>query len=75
MGAASVSLGELTALYEGRLESVFPNDTVTDDSAVEPFTWCGRTTCHEGKPIAKPRVLIPVFPGTNCEYDTAAAFE
>ena len=75
MGAASVSLGELTALYEGRLESVFPNDTVKDDSAVEPFTWCGRTTCHEGKPIGRPRVLIPVFPGTNCEYDTAAAFE
>lgn len=32
-----------------------------------PLTYCGN--------LAKPRVIIPVFPGNNCEYDTALAFE
>ena len=38
------------------------------------FCWETKGRVRPAKPVAKPRVLIPVFPGTNCEYDTARAF-
>ncbi|MDR2647110.1 MAG: phosphoribosylformylglycinamidine synthase [Oscillospiraceae bacterium] len=73
-----IDLNELEALYENRLESVFPMRVKTEQRDIPPFSYLARSA--EGPAIrmgktAKPRVLIPVFPGTNCEYDTARAFE
>ena len=66
-------LAALQEAWEGELEDVFPYrgagervEAVSDSSHI-PLVYNGR--------IAKPRVVIPVFPGTNCEYDTARAFE
>ncbi len=73
MGAA-ISLEELQTIYEGKLEPVYPTDVPTEKKAVRSAT----CPLHSGIfPAVKrtcPRVLIPVFPGTNCEYDTAKAF-
>ncbi len=74
----ALDLAELQDAWEGALESVFPYRT-TDDAAadvdVEPITCDDKLPLVFGSTIAKPRVIIPVFPGTNCEYDTAHAFE
>jgi len=69
-----VSADELEALYEGRLNEVFPATVkkTYGTPAVSCFEAKGRV--RPATAIAKPRVLIPVFPGTNCEYDTARAF-
>ncbi|MBQ3116107.1 MAG: phosphoribosylformylglycinamidine synthase [Clostridia bacterium] len=71
----SVCLASLLKDYEDKLEPVFKcNDvkmTKGDIPAVEfnATTWISSPT-----KFAKPRVLVPVFPGTNCEYDTKKAF-
>ena len=69
-GGESVSLTELGALYEGRLESVYP---VAEAAAVTLPAYAYRAESRVAPAVkcARPRVLIPVFPGTNCEYDTA----
>ena len=65
-----LSAEELSALYEGRLESVYP---VAEGAAekVETFAYTAATRPAPAVKCARPRVLIPVFPGTNCEYDSA----
>ena len=69
-----ISADELEALYEGRLNEVFPATVkkTYGEPAVSCFEAKGRV--RPAAAIARPRVLIPVFPGTNCEYDTARAF-
>ena len=69
----TVDLAELQEAWEAQLESVFPYrgtgekvEAVICADAV-PLTYNGT--------IARPRVVIPVFPGNNCEYDSARAFE
>ncbi len=73
-GDQSVPADELEALYEGKLNGVFPA-TVKKEFA-EPMVGCfeAKDRVRPAAPVARPRVLIPVFPGTNCEYDTARAF-
>ncbi|MGI6150795.1 MAG: phosphoribosylformylglycinamidine synthase [Christensenellales bacterium] len=71
----SVDLAELEAAYSGRLEGVYPTNAEPGDGQAVPFSYCVDSWPKPGATIAKPRVLIPVFPGTNCEYDTANAFE
>jgi len=71
-----LKLDDLITIYEGKLEPVYPCNieqggeephNVSYEPAEAPvFTSCFKT--------AKPKVLIPVFPGTNCEYDSAKAF-
>ena len=69
-----ISADALEALYEERLNDVFPATVKKDyrEPAVSCFEAKGRV--RPATAIARPRVLIPVFPGTNCEYDTARAF-
>ena len=69
----SISLTELLALYEDRLEPVYICNIPNPDRNTEAFSF--RTSGHSAPIIknARPRVLIPVFPGTNCEYDSAKA--
>ena len=75
-----IDLSALQEAWEGGIESVFPYRTPSDEAAalpaVEPVSFsCGAPHVYAGEKIARPRVVIPVFPGTNCEYDTARAFE
>ena len=63
------------SLWKAPLEKVFPTKAYQGSEQVEsPLYDLGRVAVCSHK-IARPTVFIPVFPGTNCEYDTAAAFE
>ncbi len=70
-----ISLEKLQNVWESRLEPVFPCRIKTSDEKPEAYTYYAKEKITPAVKIAKPRVLIPVFPGTNCEYDTAKAFE
>ena len=70
-GNESVVMSELDALYEGKLESVYPMLEKDDAKAIETFSYTQKGAKAPAIKVAKPKVLIPVFPGTNCEYDTA----
>ncbi|MDY4518934.1 MAG: phosphoribosylformylglycinamidine synthase [Candidatus Spyradocola sp.] len=67
-------MAALQAGWEAKLQGVFPYLTPSRDDVVTSYRATGERLSAP-RPIAKPRVLIPVFPGTNCEYDTARAFE
>lgn len=71
----TVSLDNLQRIWEGKLEPVFPCRIKTTDTTPQTYSSSNRIQLSASAKIAKPRVLIPVFPGTNCEYDTARAFE
>ena len=60
--------------FEGTLDNVFPT-TAPASGEVQNLIFCARKQPHVVRNIVKPQVFIPVFPGTNCEYDTARAFE
>lgn len=66
------SIEELLALSERALEEIYPTKTA-DSGPVEPITWDKRSPAVCAHKTARPRVVIPVFPGTNCEYDSVRA--
>ncbi len=75
-GKEKIEQSRLLGIYEGKLEPVYPCNIV--EVGKMPLFDCdykGESTFHAKAHIAKPRVLIPVFPGTNCEYDTAKAWD
>ena len=74
MGEDRLLLSELLAIYENKLEPVYTCNIPTPAGSVENYTFRTRSALASEVKFAKPRVLIPVFPGTNCEYDTAKAF-
>ena len=70
-----LDLNELLSIYEDKLETIFPCNIKTEGKDIPAFSY--KATTYP-KPIIKtahPRVIIPVFPGTNCEYDTAKVME
>ena len=71
----TISLDNLQRVWEGKLEPVFPCRIKTTDATPETYSAPNTVKLSASAKIAQPRVLIPVFPGTNCEYDTARAFE
>jgi len=71
----TVSVDALLSAWESKLEPVYPCIIPTEDTKPEAFRYEKKTILTPSVKVAKPRVLIPVFPGTNCEYDTARAFE
>ncbi len=68
----AVSIDELLKLNESVLESVYPT-AAPAESRLETFTYTAGPVAAPAVKHAKPKALIPVFPGTNCEYDTARA--
>lgn len=74
-GDEVINLDKLQAAYEGKLESVLPCNILTTDEKIEKFSFDTNEYRVPKLGIAKPKVLIPVFPGTNCEYDSARAIE
>ena len=72
LGGDSAPIDELLKLNEGVLEEVYPTRAGTSEQ-VEAVTWDRRSPAVFDGEIARPRVVIPVFPGTNCEYDSVRA--
>ncbi len=68
-----VSITELLAFNENVLETVYPNKTELDKNEVPVLENAYELRVAPRIGISKPKVLIPVFPGTNCEYDSARA--
>ena len=73
LGDEVVDLNELLNIYENKLESVYKCNIEDSKSPVENFSFSADTRVAPAIKVAKPKVLIPVFPGTNCEFDSAKA--
>ncbi len=71
----AVPMAELLQAWEDKLEPIFPYHTPESQAQVPCISYRAETRVAPKVGIAKPRVLIPVFPGTNCEYDSARAME
>ena len=69
----AVELKEVSDVYEDKLESVFNCNIKYEDKKVENFEFKADTYNAPAIKVAKPKVLIPAFPGTNCEFDSAKA--
>ena len=74
-GNVSISSDEALTAWKGTLEKVFPTVAVKDTTKIETPIYKADSIYVCKHKLAKPRVFIPVFPGTNCEYDSAKAFE
>ncbi len=72
-GGESVDLNELLGVYENKLESVYSCNIADTKEPVKNFSFTVGSRKAPAIKVAKPRVLIPAFPGTNCEFDTAKA--
>ncbi|MBQ6544076.1 MAG: phosphoribosylformylglycinamidine synthase subunit PurQ, partial [Clostridia bacterium] len=70
-GGESVNLAELCDIYENRLEGVFSCNIENNDTPVKNFEYSVSQHRSALVKTAKPKVLIPAFPGTNCEFDSA----
>ncbi|MBQ4648338.1 MAG: phosphoribosylformylglycinamidine synthase [Clostridia bacterium] len=68
-----ISLSDLADKYEGKLESVYSCNIEQTQSNIETFSYEASERSAPALKVASPKVLIPVFPGTNCEYDSAKA--
>ena len=66
---------ELIAAWSSKLESVFPTDSGKSATVEDVPLYKERSIFVSQNKVARPRVFIPAFPGTNCEVDTARAFE
>lgn len=75
VAGASIDLEEALAAWTGTLEKVFPTRSGVEDKKIETGLFDTKDIYVCKHKVAKPKVFIPVFPGTNCEYDTIRAFE
>ncbi len=71
----SLALSELLSIYEDKLESVYSCNINQKPSRMENFSYEAKERKFASVKTSKPKVLIPVFPGTNCEFDSAKAVE
>jgi len=69
----TVSIAELYELNSDVLEKVYPTKTVETRETIPAFDYHAASYSAPAVKCARPKVLIPVFPGTNCEYDSARA--
>ena len=74
-GAEIISLDDIYSQYESVLEGVYPTNAAESKKEIPAFTFDKKKAASAIIKCDKPKVLIPVFPGTNCEYDSAKAFE
>ena len=75
-GNVTVTMDEALKAWTEKLDKVFPAKAAKSDSAVVETKLYDTKDIHICKnKVAKPTVFIPVFPGTNCEYDSTKAFE
>ena len=74
-GDVKVTIEEALAAWTGTLEKVFPTQSGVEQKTIETKLFDAKTIYTSKNKIAKPKVFIPVFPGTNCEYDTMKSFQ
>lgn len=72
---AEISMGEALNAWKAPLEKVFPSRVTEDMTKVDVEEYHAKEIYICKNKVATPHVFIPVFPGTNCEYDSAKAFE
>lgn len=72
-GNEAVDLNKLLSDYEDKLESVYTCNLEQKQNSITTFSYKAESYPSPTVKVAKPKVLIPVFPGTNCEYDSAKA--
>ena len=71
-----LKLEELYSVYCETLEPIFPTKSIEIKEKINTISFISKGEKKKSSiNIAKPRVFIPVFPGTNCEYDSARVFE
>jgi phosphoribosylformylglycinamidine synthase len=73
-GGAVMKLDDLEKAWKAPLEDIFPTRVPIAQTNMQSFNFTQRSTARAKTHTASPRVLIPVFPGTNCEYDAARQF-
>ena len=69
----ALSQTQVLGAYEDKLESVYACNIPTPVQSMETFSYEATQRKAPAVKVAKPKVLIPAFPGTNCEYDSAKA--
>ena len=72
-GDESVNLNEILNIYENKLEGVYSCNIPDSNAPMKNFSYKVESYPSPAIKVAKPKVLIPAFPGTNCEYDSAKA--
>ncbi len=70
-GGERLCMCELDRAYEEKLEGVYPMAEKSENRRIEKFSFTSGKRTAPSVAVARPKVLIPVFPGTNCEYDSA----
>lgn len=70
-----IDLKKLSLIYENKLEKIYSCNIKIDKKPIKNFSCKTKNRIVSKIKIAKPKVIIPVFPGTNCEYESAKAFE
>ncbi len=70
-----IDIDEAIEVWTKPLEKVFRTKAGEFSKEPDTYSYDGRNITVASEKFAKPRIFIPVFPGTNCEYDTARAFE
>ena len=73
LGDEAVNLTKLLNTYEDKLESVYKCNIADRKTPMENFSYNAENRAAPAIKVASPKVLIPVFPGTNCEFDSAKA--
>ena len=71
----SATIDELASLNDATLEGVYPTVAKAKESDLPVFVYNKGVAAAPRVKVARPKVLIPVFPGTNCEYDSARVVE
>ncbi|MBQ6588139.1 MAG: phosphoribosylformylglycinamidine synthase [Butyrivibrio sp.] len=74
VGSVELSMDEALASWKNKLEKVFHSTVNEEKTAVKSDLFKAESIHVCKNKVAKPTVFIPVFPGTNCEYDSAEAF-
>ncbi|MDD6967378.1 MAG: phosphoribosylformylglycinamidine synthase [Firmicutes bacterium] len=73
LGSDRATIEELRDLNEATLSQVYPTKVTEGDVDIPAFRFEAQSRPAPAVKVARPKVLIPVFPGTNCEYDSARA--
>ncbi len=73
LGSENVDINELLGIYEDKLESVYSCNITDLKTPMQNFEYNASEYAAPAIKVAKPKVLIPAFPGTNCEFDSAKA--
>ena len=72
-GDMALSVESVVGAYEDKLESVYPCNIASPTSEITTVSYKAEKRVAPRVKVAAPKVLIPVFPGTNCEFDSAKA--